>query len=111
MHLCVSVPVSLEETLEKIKWMVLGYNRRQNHYFFLSDSTEFLGDLKHLSSTSISVSLHLLNTKPLYKHERNIMRNCIIMMKRYGKVNNILILLDCDFQLLPCETPIRCLQL
>jgi len=35
------------------------------------------------------------------------MRNSIIMMKRYGKVNNILIiLLDCDFQLLPCETPL-----
>lgn len=80
---------------------------------FIRFYTEFLGDLMHLSSTSqsISVSLHLLNTKPLYWHDRNIMRKCIIMMKRYGKVNNIHILLDCDFQLLPCETPIGYLAL
>lgn len=69
----------------------------------------------HLSSTShsISMSLHLLNSIQLYWYERNIMKNCVMMMKRYGKVNNIHIglLHDCDFQTLPHKTPSRCLAL
>ncbi len=41
------------------------------------------------------------------------MKNCVMMMKRYVKVNNIHIglLHCCDFQTLPCETLSRCLAL